>query len=226
MRRPGKASGADGAGGAAVLRQFVYGDASIDEWVAHGADEPGEPWASFEQARRLVRSGQLPEAVQIWRRIALTEGLEPRQVLQAWHFLRQAGEQPAADQAKLALGVIAEVPVRRGHDLLAGYRDGSARYLNFSGRALVWEDRSAADIGTLISDWLAAGQVLADAIGPWDEPGLPPLPEGHARIMALTPSGPHFGQGEASALFADPRAAAFLNAATKLMHTLLRRAAS
>jgi hypothetical protein len=221
MRRHADDSGADGA---AALRQFVYGDASIEQWVAQGTDDPGEPWASFEQARQFVQGGQLAEAAAIWRRIASTENLESRQVLQAWHFLRQADEHPTADQAKLALGVIAEVPVRDGHDLLAAYRDGSARYLNFSGRALIWEDRSATDIAALISDWLAIGQVIADAIGPWDQPGLPPLPEGQARIMVLTPSGPHFGQGESSALFADPRAAAFLNAATKLMHTLLGRA--
>jgi hypothetical protein len=146
--------------------------------------------------------------------------------LQAWHFLRQANEQPPADRAKRALGVVAEVPVSRAHDLLAAYRDGSARYLNFAGGAVVWEDRSVTDIQAAIEGWLAVGQAIADSIGPWDEPRLPPLPEGYARVIVLTPSGPHLGQGPAPALLADPTAGSFLNAATSLMQLILGRAAT
>jgi hypothetical protein len=213
-----------------VLRQFVYGNVSVEEWVAQrvalGAGNPGEPWTSFERARRLFRASKLPEAVRIWRQIALTDELESRQVLQAWQFLRQAGEQPPANRAKLALGVVAEVPVHGAHDLLTAYRDGSARYLNFAGGAVVWEDRSVTGIQSAIENWLAVGQAIAYAIGPWDEPNLPPLPTGHARVMVLTPSGPHFGQGPEATLFADPTAGAFLTAATSLMQLILSHASA
>ena len=49
------------------------------------------------------------------------------------------------------LGAAAELPVNGAHDLLAAYRDGSARYLNYSGKAVVWEDRSVAPIQAAIS---------------------------------------------------------------------------
>jgi hypothetical protein len=214
----------EAAGPAHTLRQFVYGDAPVDEWAAQGDGDPGEPWDSFEHARQLVRSGQRQEAVRIWRQIAETEPLESRQVLQAWHFLREAGEQPPADRAKLVLGAVAEMPVHDGHDLLAGYRDGTARYLNYSGKAVLWEDRSVASIQAAINDWLARAEVIVNAIGPWNQPALPPLPPGHARLMMLTPSGPHFGQGPVADLSANQAARSFIAAATGLMQMVVGRA--
>lgn len=209
---------------AGTLSRFVYGDVPLDQWVPSGAGALQEPWSSFEQARQLARAGQPHEAAEIWRQIASTEGLESRQVLQAWHFLRQAGYQPPVDQAKFVLGVIAEMPVGRAHDLLAAYRDGSARYLNYSGRAVVWEDRSEPTIEAAIGTWIDRGQVIADATGPWDQPSFPRLRAGHARAMVLTPGGPQFGQAPAAALSADPVAGPFLSAATSLMQLLVSRA--
>ena len=168
------------------MRQFLFGDVSVDEWVAQGDDDPGEPWLSFAQARELVHAGQQQQAVQIWLRIATTDGQEARHVLQA--------SPPPDSRAKLALGVIAEVPVQGSHDVLAAYQDGTARYLNYSGKTLVWEDRTDPEIQAAINRWLAAGQVVANTIGPWDQPSLPPVSAGDARLMVLTPSGPHFGQ--------------------------------
>lgn len=209
---------------AEIFRQFVYGDVRLDEWAAQTDGDPGEPWNSFERARQLAQGGQQQEAIRIWRRIAVTEGLESRQVLQAWHFLREVGDQPPADRAKLVLGAVAEMPAPGGHDLLAAYRDGSARYLNYSGKAVVWEDRSVASIQSAISDWLAIAQVIVEVIGPWDQPARPPLPRGHARLMMLTPSGPHFGQGPVAALSGDRVARSFITAATSLMQLVIGRA--
>ena len=126
--------------------QIMFGDAAAEVWAAHGAGHPGEPWIFFEHARQLVQAGHQDEAVTIWQQIAATEGLESRHTLQAWHFLRQAGRPPPADRARLVLGVAVEMPAQEGHDLLVAYRDGSARYLNYSGKVLIWEDRSDADV--------------------------------------------------------------------------------
>lgn len=208
-----------------TLRQFVYGDASADEWLAQGDDAPGGPWALFERAQQLVRAGQVDGAAAIWRQLAATGGLESRHALQAWHFLRQAGFAPPADRAKLALGAVAELPVNGAHDVLAAYPDGSARYLNYSGKAVVWEDRSVTPVQAAISGWLASARAIADVTAPWDQPALPPVLAGHARVMALTPGGPHFGQGPAAALLADPMAGRFLAAATGLLQLIVARAA-
>lgn len=213
-------------GAAGVMARFVYGDAPVDEWVAQAGADHGEPWPSFEQARQLAHAGRTAEAARNWRRIASADGFESRQILQAWHFLRQAGQAPPPGRARLAIGVVAEMPVAGGHDLLAAYRDGSARYLNYSGSALALEDRSQTVIQAAIGDWIAIGQVIADAAGAWEQPSLPLLPDGHVRVMALTPGGPRFGQGPAPALSAEPLAAAFLNAATALLRLLLARQAT
>jgi len=207
-----------------TLRQFVYGDAPAEEWLAQGAGVPGEPWAAFERAQQLVRANQVDDAAAIWRQIAATEGLESRHALQAWHFLRQAGFAPPADRAKLMLGAVAEMPVNGAHDLLAAYRDGTARYLNYSGKAVVWEDRSVTPIQAAINDWLASAQAIANATSPWDQSALPPVPAGHARVMVLTPGGSHFGQGPAAALLADPMAGPFLTAAASLLQLIVTRA--
>jgi hypothetical protein len=107
------------------------------------------------------------------------------------------------------------------HDVLVAYRDGSARYLNYSGKVVVWEDRSLAPVQAAINDWLAHAQAIAEATGPWDQLALPPVPAGHSRVMALTPGGPHFGQGPVDNLFADPMAGPFLAAATTLVQLIL-----
>lgn len=86
-------------GSAGALGRFVYGDVSLDEWVAQSSGDHGEPWRSFGQSRQLVRAGRTAEATEIWQRIASVDGLESRQTPQAWHFLRQAGLTPQPDCA-------------------------------------------------------------------------------------------------------------------------------
>lgn len=207
------------------MRQFVLGDAAVEVWAAaHGAGDGDEPWISFERARRLVQAGRRDDAVPIWQRIAAVDGLESRHTLQAWHFLRQAGRTPPPDQARLVLGTAVEMPVPEGHDLLVAYRDGSARYLNYSGKALVWEDHSDVGVQAAITGWLALGQAIADAIGVWDQPSLPPLPAGQARLLMLTPGGHRFGQGPVAALSQDPMAGPFITAATRVLQLITSRA--
>jgi hypothetical protein len=207
-----------------VLRTFVYGNVPMDEWVAEGAEAAGGPWNDFVRAREFALQGQMDQAVEVWRQIAFSDGLESRQVLQAWHFLREAGEQPPPDRAKQVLGVIIEMPVPQGHDLLAAYKDGSARYLNFSGKAVVIEDRSLVRIQEAISLWIAAGEAIVQVIGPWQDSTFPSVPPGHVRVMMLTPSGPHFGQGPLEQLTADRAAGAFIGCASQLLQLVVNEA--
>ncbi|HEX3964670.1 MAG TPA: hypothetical protein VHZ03_49820 [Trebonia sp.] len=167
----------------------------MDEWVAKASGNPGEPWASFERARRLARAGKRGEAAEVWRQIADADGLESRHILQAWHFLRQAGYQPAADQAAQVLGAVAEMPITNAHDLLAAYSDGTARYFNYSGKALIWDIQTDVRVLGGVMDWFASAQVIARSVGVWEKPSLPPLPGGHFRLAVLTPGGVRFGQG-------------------------------
>jgi hypothetical protein len=185
----------------------------------------GEPWESFERARRLARARKRDQAAQVWRQIADADGLESRHTLQAWHFLRQAGHQPPADQAARILGVVAVMPVNNAHDILAAYSDGTARYLNYSGKALVWDVQSDVRILGGIMDWLASAQVIARSVGAWEQPSLPPVPGGHIRVAVLTPGGVRFGQGPVKDMSEEPAASAFIDGATGFLRLLLAVAA-
>jgi hypothetical protein len=138
-------------------------------------------------------------------------------VLQAWHYLRAAGVQPDGDVASVVLGAAAEVAVEDKHDLLVAYRDGGVRYLNWGGKLAVVEPGNIPAVDDAVSAWLAVADVVARAVGVWDQDALPRLPAGHSRILMLSPGGKRFGQGPDDLLRADPPAAGFLTAATRLL---------
>lgn len=225
MRNRKKARPPGASSAAQDLRQFVYGDLSVEQWPPENqSGSLVEPWTSFKRARQLVNSGQRQDAVRIWTQIAETDGIDSRCTAQAWHFLRQAGYQVPAGRARTVLGAVAEMPVDKGHDVLAAYTDGTARYLNYSGAAIVWEDRSDTRIQRAITDWLATAGTIASAVGTWDQPTLPPVPPGHARLAVLTPGGLRFGQGPPGLLSQDHSAGAFITAATSLVQLLVSHA--
>ncbi len=215
---PGEESskaGSDTPGDPTGLRQFVFGDVAMDEWPPSGTNTVGEPWITFVRAREALRGGAEHEAASLWRQIASMSDIESRHTLQAWHFLRSVGVLPLQGFAKRVYGAVAEVSVPSGHDLLAVYADGSVRYLN-SGGAAVIIDEHIASVEAPAAELLRIGQSIVNAIGPWDQP-LPPLPAGYSRLTLLTPIGPHFGQGPDAALRADPAGAAFFDAATSTL---------
>jgi hypothetical protein len=175
---------------------------------------------SFVRARQALAAGERDAAVTLWRAIADGRDLESRHVLQAWTFLRAAGVVPDPATGKVALGVVVVVPVESGHDTLAGYRDGTVRYLNHAGGASVI-DSPTPDVAAANAELNAAGQELAKLIGPWDELTLPPVPEGATRLIVLTPSGPHFGQASYEQLHADAMARPVLDSAARLLQCVV-----
>jgi hypothetical protein len=200
-----------------VLRAYVYGDVPLDEWPSKDGGQTGGVWDEFSRAKELVHQGHTDQAADVWQQISLTTGLDPRQLLQAWYFLRQVGRRPPVELAKTVLGAVLEMPVQGKHDLLAGYSDDSVRYLNYAGSALVVEDPSIAGLHDALDAWLEVSRLIVGVIGPWDQPSFPPLPQDHARLVVLTPSGPHFGQGPRDAMQADRAAGAFIGAAMRVM---------
>lgn len=200
------------------LRSTLFGLVPLEGWP-DGDDAAGEPWDAFVRARRHLAAGDQDLAVREWASIetrASFGAVESRHLLQAWQFLRSVGIQPDASIAGQALGVVVEVTVDGAHDVLAAYADGSVRYLNHAGGATILDD-VPPEVAVKAAAVLAAGQVLADQIGPWTEPQLPELSVGQMRLTVLTRGGPHFGQGADEVLGRDVMAGPLLAAATELL---------
>lgn len=204
-----------------AMRETLFGDMPMDLWPQgyNPAVATVEPWASFIKAREAIAGKRVEEAITHWLKIADTPGLEPRHHLQAWHFLREYGKQPPADRAKQLLGVVLEVPVENGLDLLAAYADRHARYCNYTGAGVVWEHPNNS-LDQAIDALLTSGQQILNAIGPWNKPRPGPPPAGQVRISLLAPSGLHFGQASFETLSADPLARPAIGAALTLLKAL------
>jgi hypothetical protein len=214
------------------IRELFFGDAPLSKWKpaddrkhADGEAEIVEPWHSFEFAREALEQHDSIIAANALRRVLEIPNLESRHYLQAWHFLRQIGTQPNAEDAKRVLGVVLEVHLDNGLDTLAAYADHTARYINHGGRLLIWEGMDSG-ISSLIETMLLAGKRVADAIGPWEHARRPP-PEKHSvRINILTVSGLHFGEGPLDTLSDDPMGGPVIDAGAELMKALIDRAQS
>jgi len=110
-----------------------------------------------------------------------------------------------------------------GLDTLAGYADGSARYLDYSGAGVVWEAPDMT-IGQLCRALLGEAGAVVAMTGPLDGPRPDPPGHGGAMITVLTPGGLHIGAGSVYALSKDSRGGPVINAAAALLTELVTRA--
>jgi hypothetical protein len=204
------------------IRDVLFGDLPISQWPSETASSDSEPWLSFAKARDHLSSARTREAIALFQKILGMPDLASRHALQAWHFLRESGVQPDVSVAKDVLGVVVEVALPEGLDILAAYADGTARYFNHGGSAVVW-DAPDSSLLQQIESVLRAGKPVVDRIGPWEEQRPPAPPTGHARISILTPSGLYFGQAQFGALAGDPVDGVIISTATKLMQSLIAK---
>lgn len=200
------------------IRDMLFGDLPIEEWP-RDQNLTMEPWASFIEARKYLDKKNKPLALKALQKIADVPGLEPRHYLQAWHFLRQLGVNPPADKAKIVYGVVVEVGMQNGTDIVAAYTDYTARFLHHTGAGVIWEHPDSS-LDAEIDALLKAGQSVANVIGPWEQ-ARPEAPRGeNVRLNMLTPSGLHFGYGAFESLWNEPMGRAIIDPATKLMQGL------
>jgi hypothetical protein len=180
-----------------------------------------EPWVSFGRAKEALDRDDSQAAIETLKGILEMPELESRHYLQSWHFLRELGVHPTAEKEKQLLGVIVEVGMTTGVDLLVAYADHHARYYNYSGAGIVWE-RPKDSLDAAIDDLLRVGAVTIKAIGPWKESRPSAPPDGHVRINLLSPSGLHFGQGPHDDLAKDQSGGPVLASAFRLMQELMK----
>lgn len=138
---------------------------------------------------------------------------ESRARLLAYAMLMNMGIKP---QRRELLGVIIEVGLEEGLDVLAAYDDGTARYINQSGSMVIWEAPTSAS-NALLDRLFAESEVVVSKIGPWNKPRLSPPANGDVRLNFLVSDGLYFGQGPFNVLANDPMGGPVIDAATKLM---------
>jgi hypothetical protein len=184
-----------------------------DSELYRNGDEAWEeyPW------KELFKSDPSDETLQ---QIVNDNGAEARARAIAAGLLRKRGK---PDQHGRVFGVIVEVGMQEGLDVLAAYSDGTARYLNYSEKLIIWEMRTPRS-DELIGDLFMAAHDLIKHIGAWDGERLPPPMLGNARMSFLVSDGLFFGEGTFNALDNNSLAGPVIDEAVKLMTFLIENA--
>jgi hypothetical protein len=198
--------GSEMARGRALLWEGRYEEAAA---TAAGA---GEPWSSFLVAAARIRAGT--GARRTLLALAEDPATESRVRLWAWTALRKLGERPSALHEGEILGVVLEVPVDDGVDVLAAYADGRVRFLGSADQLVVRE----AETTPAIEDMIGEGRVLLAT--PAAPRRLDPVAEGHVRLTGLSAAGVHQVEVPWSEVEGDaPYAALFVASARVLEET-------
>ncbi|MDB5034990.1 MAG: hypothetical protein JWQ98_2231 [Chlorobi bacterium] len=202
------------------IRDTLFGDMPIDSWIANNSTS--DPWNLFADAEHAIRDGKRNGAIELLKNIAGRTDIETRHLLTAWHALRGLEVQPSESIAGNVLGVVVEVGLEGGTDLVAAYADHSARYYNYSGSGVVWEAPDGS-LDSAIDALIAAGQQVANNIGPWTDPRPPAPANGDVRINMLAPGGLYFGQAPFALLATDGMGGPVISAAMTLMEALIAK---
>lgn len=137
----------------------------------------------------------------------------------AYAKLRQLGHPVPTG---VLLGVIVEVPLAGGLDVLAAYSEGGVRYLNQSGKLAVFEGVEA--LQSRVRKLLTSSEAVVARIGPWDKPRRPPPASGSVRLTFLVSDGLYFGEGTMSAMQREPLAGPVIARAAELLQSAVAMA--
>ncbi|KAA0233313.1 MAG: hypothetical protein JJLCMIEE_00411 [Acidimicrobiales bacterium] len=206
----------------AELRGIILADDDLATVACRVPDAGELPWSGFTRAAGLVGTDR-DGAASALAEVAALPGAETRVALQAWRCLRDLGVEPPEAAGRVVRGVVVEVGLELGTDVVAAYEDHTARYLNQGGGGAFWE-RPTDALDSSIDAYLAAGQEVADATGPI-EGSLPgPAASGMAAILLLTYRGIHLGSGPMDAIMGDELGGRVTGAAFPLMQALTEMA--
>lgn len=146
-------------------------------------------------------------------KVANDKSLESRQRLLAYRAMAAKGS-PVKD--KQLLGVVIEVGMEEGLDVLAAYNDGTARFFSYSEKLTVWE-APTPESNAIIQQLLTRSLSTANQIGLWDKARLPHPQKGMVRISFLQSNGMSFGQGPFDLFMKDEMAGPILETGAELI---------
>ncbi len=152
-------------------------------------------------------------------KVAEDVNMETRVRILAYNQLRAAGQK--IDKKDLQ-AVIVEVGLENGLDVVASFRDGTARYINHTGKMIIWETADHQSNLITVQLFQESAKVIQQ-IGPWNQPRRPHPTKDMVRITFLVSDGLYFGEGPVNDLFKDQLAAPALMAATRLMQYLTEK---
>ena len=139
--------------------------------------------------------------------------LDTRCKIIANYILRAQG---SVIEEKELLGVIVEVGLPGGLDVLAAYKDGTARYINHVENMVAWESKSD-ESNKLINQLFIDSENVINIIAPWDKDRKAFPGNGMVRLTFLVSDGLYFGEGPFDMLQKDPMAGPVIYSATKLL---------
>jgi hypothetical protein len=123
---------------------------------------------------------------------------------------------------KELLAVIVEIGLDDGLDVLAAFKDGTARYINHSEKLIVLDTVDDAS-NKLISKLFTDSEEVVKKIGPWDKARRPHPEKGNVRITFLVSDGLYFGEGPIKVLFNDVLAGPALASAGQFMKYIVMK---
>jgi hypothetical protein len=151
------------------------------------------------------------------RAIVDAAGADSRLRALAAQRLLQSGQRSGS--RFVSFGVLLEVPLPDGLEVLATYADGAVRYLDRSGRATVY-DHGPPEVRELAAEAVDHAQARALRLPPWSGARLPPPRVGDVRVSVLGSDGLRFVQGPFASLQKDPDTAALVSSAARLLRRL------
>jgi hypothetical protein len=193
-----------------LIYQMLFCD-SIDLYLANSKPPHQYPFDILFAEKNTVEELQ---------KIIDDSNADPRVKVLAYNKQLGSGHKPVK---KELLAVIVEVGLDNGLDVLASFNNGTARYINQTGKMIIWETTTDEKANELTNVLFLNSQNIINKIGPWDKPRKPHPVEGIARVSFLVSDGLYFGEGPINVLFNDPMASAALTSATQLMQYLTAR---
>lgn len=132
----------------------------------------------------------------------------------AFHWLRAQGREVERGRV---LGVVVEVPLDGGLDVLAAYDDGSVRYINQSGKIVFIEPGARADANSQAKRLIELARPVVARIGPWNKARRPPPAKPNVRLTFIVSDGLYFGEGPFEAMQRDSLSGPLLREAQQLL---------
>ncbi len=145
---------------------------------------------------------------------------ESRLRILAYNRQLSKGHKP---EKKELLAVIIEVGTDEGLDVFAAFSDGTARYINYTEKMVIWETTDETSI-KLAEDLFSKSQEIIKQIGVWDKARRPHPTKGIARITFLVSDGLYFGEGPIDIIFSDPLSSPAMTSGAEFMNYVVDKA--